>query len=77
MTRQMLWRMLGEAHPMAAHRVDSPAIASLGRSADVREGVMSFLEKRPPQFTDQVPADLPPRLALVGGARVLSGELSG
>jgi len=59
MTRQMLWRMLGEAHPMAAHRVDSPAIESLGRSADVREGVMSFLEKRPPTFTDQVPADLP------------------
>ena len=59
MTRQMLWRMLGESHPMAAHRVDSPAIASLGRSADVREGVMSFLEKRPPEFTDQVPADLP------------------
>ena len=59
MTRQMLWRMLGESHPMAAHRVDSPAIASLGRSADVREGVMSFLEKRPPAFTDQVPADLP------------------
>ncbi len=60
LTRQMLWRMLGEPHPMAAHRVDSPAIASLGRSADVREGVTSFLEKRPPQFTDQVPADLPP-----------------
>jgi enoyl-CoA hydratase/carnithine racemase len=60
MTRQMLWRMLGEWHPMAAHRVDSPAIASLGRSADVREGVMSFLDKRAPPFTDQVPADLPP-----------------
>jgi enoyl-CoA hydratase/carnithine racemase len=59
MTRQMLWRLLGADHPMAAHRVDSPAIVELGRSADVREGVMSFLEKRPPAFTDRVPADLP------------------
>jgi enoyl-CoA hydratase/carnithine racemase len=59
MTRQMLWRMLGEPHPMAAHQVDSNAIAKLGRSADVREGVLSFLDKRAPQFTDQVPDDLP------------------
>ncbi len=59
MTRQMLWRMLGADHPMAAHQVDSNAINKLGQSADVREGVMSFLEKRPPAFTDQVPADLP------------------
>lgn len=60
LTRAMLWRMLGESHPMAAHEVDSPAIAYLGKSADAREGVMSFLEKRAPQFTDTVTGDMPP-----------------
>lgn len=59
LTRQMLWRMLGEDHPMAAHRVDSAAIDALGRGADVREGVVSFLEKRPPAFPSKVPDDLP------------------
>lgn len=60
LTRAMLWRMLGESHPMAAHEVDSPAIAYLGKSADAREGVVSFLEKRPAEFTDTVSGDMPP-----------------
>ncbi len=59
LTRQLLWHMLGAAHPMEAHRVDSQAIDVLGRGADVREGVMSFLEKRAPEFPMRVPADLP------------------
>ena len=59
LTRQMLWRMLGEDHPMAAHRVDSRAILARGRSADAAEGVTSFLEKRPAAFTLGVSADLP------------------
>jgi enoyl-CoA hydratase/carnithine racemase len=58
-TRALMWRMLGEPHPMAAHRLDSAIIDELGQHADVREGVRSFLEKRSPQFTDRVPADLP------------------
>ena len=53
-TRKMMWRMLGAEHPMAAHRVDSRAIATRGRSADVREGIASFLDKREPEFTDRV-----------------------
>ena len=59
LTRQMLWRMLGESHPMAAHRVDSAGINAMGQSPDAREGVMSFLDKRPPAFTMRPTADMP------------------
>ena len=52
--RKMMWRMLGADHPMAAHRVDSRGILERGRSADVREGINSFFEKRPPVFPDRV-----------------------
>ena len=30
-----------------------------GKSADAREGIASFLEKRPANFTDRVSAGLP------------------
>lgn len=59
LTRQMMWRMLGADHPMQAHRADSRAILLRGRSADTREGVISFLEKRPAVFTDRVSDGLP------------------
>jgi len=59
LARQMLWRMLGEAHPMAAHRVDSRGISAMGRSADAREGVTAFLEKRPARYTMRPSADMP------------------
>lgn len=59
LSRQLLWRMLGASHPMEAHRADSRGISTMGRSADVREGVESFLEKRPPVFPGTVSRDLP------------------
>ncbi len=59
LTRQMLWRMLGADHPMEAHRVDSRGIQSRGASADSKEGVESFLEKRPPVYPVKVSDGLP------------------
>lgn len=60
LARQMLWRTLGAAHPMEAHKVESPAIYHAGRSADAREGITAFLEKRPAKFTDKPSKDMPP-----------------
>jgi len=59
LTRQMLWRMLGADHPMEAHKIDSRAIYSRGASADAKEGVMSFLEKRPAEYPCTVSKDMP------------------
>lgn len=59
LSRQMLWRGLGADHPMIAHRVESRGIHSRGASADAKEGVSSFLEKRPARYPDSVVGDLP------------------
>lgn len=58
-TRQLIWRMAGASHPMEAHRADSRGIQLRGKSGDAREGVTSFLEKRPPNYPDKVSSDLP------------------
>src|SRR5579871_1882934 len=57
--RQMMWRLSGTDDPMEAHKVDSRGIYARGRSGDVKEGVMAFLEKRPAQFKDKVSSDMP------------------
>ena len=59
LTRQMIWRMAGADHPMEAHKADSRAIQARGASNDAREGVTSFLEKRPASFPNRVSTDLP------------------
>jgi enoyl-CoA hydratase/carnithine racemase len=60
LARQLLWRMLGADHPMEAHKVDSRCIYWAGQQADAREGVTSFLEKRPARFTLRPSRDMPP-----------------
>ena len=59
LTRNAMWRMMGAAHPMDAHRLDSRLIWSRGSSGDAKEGVASFLEKRPATYPDTVSSDMP------------------
>ena len=57
--RHMMWQMLGADHPADAHRIDSKAMAFTGGGADAREGIDSFLQKRPAQFKSRVSEDMP------------------
>jgi enoyl-CoA hydratase/carnithine racemase len=59
LTRQLMWRMLGAEHPMAAHKIDSRALNLRGASDDAREGIEAFLEKRPAEFPMTVSQDYP------------------
>ena len=57
--RQLMWSSQGQHHPMASHRLESRCMFHMAHSPDSQEGVQSFLEKRPAQFTMKVSSDLP------------------
>ncbi len=59
LTRQAMWRGLTARHPMEAHRIESRGMFYMGANADAREGVESFLQKRPAEFSMKVSEDLP------------------
>jgi len=59
LSKAMLWHGLGEPDPQSAHLIDSRCFFWAGRQKDAYEGVQSFLEKRPPNFSLKVSTDLP------------------
>ncbi|WP_410591986.1 enoyl-CoA hydratase-related protein [Amycolatopsis sp. lyj-23] len=58
-TRQLLYRMASAESPFPVHALDSKLIGGLGANPDAVEGVLSFLQKRPPSFGMRVETDLP------------------
>jgi len=59
LTRQLLWKMMTAEHPMDAHNIESRGVYVRGRQSDSKEGVKSFLEKRPAQYTNKPSTDMP------------------
>jgi enoyl-CoA hydratase/carnithine racemase len=57
MTKRLLWKGLN-SNPKDMMKAEGPAFAWLGNQPDAREGIMSFLEKRAPNWS-LTPADIP------------------
>lgn len=57
--RRMLWHGLELPSPWYGHAAESHGMFAMGASPDGREGVASFLEKRPAEFPMSVADELP------------------
>ena len=58
-TRQLLYRMSPLDSPYPVQRLDSKLIASCATSPDAIEGVMSFLQRRDPEWSGTPAKDMP------------------
>ena len=59
LSKALLWHGLTEDDPQSVHLIDSRCFCWAGRQKDAYEGIQSFLEKRPPQFTMSTSTDMP------------------
>ncbi len=59
LSRQLLWKMVSADHPVEANKIESRAFAWMLQHPDSREGAVSFMEKRSPNFTMRPSTDMP------------------
>jgi enoyl-CoA hydratase/carnithine racemase len=59
LTKHMLYQFLCETDIEKAERINHTYFAWTGKQPDAREGVLSFLEKREPDWKLKVPGDMP------------------
>jgi enoyl-CoA hydratase/carnithine racemase len=59
LTKRLLWHMAGEGSPDRAHALDTEVFRWTTQQPDGREGIRSFLEKRPARWTMRPSVDLP------------------
>jgi enoyl-CoA hydratase/carnithine racemase len=59
LTKRMIWEHLGGPPPVEVAKREAKALYALGKLADSREGVTSFLEKRKPRWTLSPTKDMP------------------
>jgi enoyl-CoA hydratase/carnithine racemase len=59
LTKRLLWEMQSEPDPAVAERLDTQVFGWTTQSADAREGIKAFLEKRPARWGMSPTKDLP------------------
>ncbi len=60
LAKRLVWDMQSASHPMEAHDFESLCMYYLGRGADAKEGVASFMEKRLPDWQMSTTKNMPP-----------------